>query len=104
MIRPASQNHRKPTESRKAKKQRRLLGQFIVADPNICHGKPTFIGTRIMVWQILKEVARGTSWNRIAKLWGGRVSKDAIAEAVQLAERTFENHADEYAFGEIIEK
>jgi uncharacterized protein (DUF433 family) len=37
-----------------AKKQRKLLGRYIVADPEICHRKPTFRGTRIMVSQVLK--------------------------------------------------
>jgi uncharacterized protein (DUF433 family) len=26
------------------------MGQYVVIDPKICHGKPTFRGTRIMVW------------------------------------------------------
>ena len=79
-----------------AKQQKKLLGRYIVADPAICHGKPTFVGTRIMVWQILKQVAKGTPWEIIVERWGGRISKEAIAEAVALAERTFENHALEY--------
>lgn len=79
------------------KPQRKLLGRYIVADPKICHGKPTFIGTRIMVWQVLKQVARGMSWRKITAEWRGSVSKEAIAEAVALAERTFEDHAIEYA-------
>ena len=74
----------------------KLLGRYIVADPNICHGKPTFVGTRIMVWQILKQLARGLSCDEIVERWGGDVSKEAIAEAVALAERTFEDHAHEY--------
>ena len=37
------------------------LGEYIVADPEICHGKPTFKGTRIMVWQVLDDVAAGRS-------------------------------------------
>jgi len=37
------------------------LGEYIVADPLVCHGKPTFKGTRIMVWQILEDLARGES-------------------------------------------
>ena len=41
------------------------LGQYIVADPKICHGKPTFKGTRIMVWQVLDALARGESVNQI---------------------------------------
>ena len=61
------------------------LGQYIVADPEICHGKPTFKGTRIMVWQILDELAHGMTPAEIVKVWGGKVSRAAIAESVQLA-------------------
>jgi uncharacterized protein (DUF433 family) len=78
-------------------KQRKLLGRHIVADPEVCHGKPTFVGTRIMVAQVLKQVARGTPWETITAEWRGAVTKDAIAEAVGLAQRIFEDHALEYA-------
>jgi uncharacterized protein (DUF433 family) len=61
------------------------LGEYIVADPEICHGKPTFKGTRIMVWQILDELAHGMTPDEIVKAWGGRVQRAAIAESVQLA-------------------
>ena len=60
-------------------------GQYIVADPLICHGKPTFKGTRIMVWQVLDELAHGMTLDEIVAAWGGRVSRAAIAESVQLA-------------------
>jgi uncharacterized protein (DUF433 family) len=80
-----------------ASKQRKLLGRYIVVDPEICHGKPTFLGTRILVAQVLKQVAKGMSWDKITAEWRGTVTKDAIAEAVQLAQRTFEDHATEYA-------
>jgi uncharacterized protein (DUF433 family) len=79
------------------KKQRKLLGRHIVADPAICHGKPTFIGSRIMVTQVLKQVATGMPWDEITAEWRGAVTKDAIAEAVDLAQRIFEDHAVEYA-------
>ncbi len=78
------------------KKQRKLLGHYIVADPNICHGKPTFIGTRIMVWQVLKQVAKGMSWDAIMAEWNGHVTEEAIAEAVDLAQRIFVDHAVKY--------
>jgi uncharacterized protein (DUF433 family) len=78
------------------KKQRRQLGRFIVVDPAICHGKPTFLGTRIMVAQVLKQVAKGMAWDAIMAEWRGTVTRDAIAEAVNLAQRTFEDHAAEY--------
>jgi hypothetical protein len=62
------------------------LGKHIVADPQICHGKPTFKGTHIMVWQVLDDVADGRSWSFICnERWGGRIPQGAIAEAVCLA-------------------
>lgn len=70
--------------------QRIELGRHIVADPAICHGKPTFKGTRIMVWQVLDDVADGRSWEFIARTrWGGRISVGAIAEAVRLSRQAW---------------
>ena len=63
------------------------LGEYIVANPLICHGKPTIKGTRIMVWQILDELAHGMSPAQIVKAWGGKISRQAIAECVGLARR-----------------
>ena len=70
------------------KPKRVELGEHIVADPLICHGKPTFKGTRIMVWQVLDDVAEGHSWEFICRVrWGGRLPLAAVAEAVKLARR-----------------
>ena len=66
------------------------LGQYIVADPEICHGKPTFKGTRIMVWQVLDDVADGRSWEFICNTrWAGRIPLAAVAEAVRLAKEAW---------------
>ena len=70
------------------RKQITFLGRYMVADPEICHGKPTFLGTRIMVSQVLKQVAKGMPWDAITAEWRGAVTKEAIAEAVELAQRT----------------
>ncbi len=78
------------------RKRRKMLGRYIVADPEICHGKPTFVGTRIMAWQVLGQVARGMSWDAITAAWRGKVTEEAIAEAVTLAQRAFVDHATEY--------
>lgn len=80
-----------------ARKSKKRLGRYIVSDPAICHGKPTFVGTRVMVAQVLKQVGRGMTWESIMAEWRGGVSRDAIAEAIELAQRTFEDHAAEYA-------
>jgi hypothetical protein len=66
------------------------LGDFIVADPEICHGKPTFKGTRIMVWQVLDDVAEGRSWDFICGTrWGGRISLAAVGEAVKISRQSW---------------
>lgn len=73
-----------------------VLGRYIVADPRICHGKPTFRGTRIMVTQVLEQVASGMAWEAIVEEWRGSVSMAAIAEAVRLAFQAFVDHEQEY--------
>ncbi|MCB0112203.1 MAG: DUF433 domain-containing protein [Caldilineaceae bacterium] len=76
----------------------KMIGRYIVTDPEICHGKPTFRGTRIMVWQVLEQVAAGMAWETIEAEWHGKVTREAIAEAVRLASQAFVEHADDYAF------
>jgi uncharacterized protein (DUF433 family) len=71
--------------------QRIELGQFIVADPEICHGKPTYKGTRIMVWQILEALAHGESVEALVQAWGGRISREAILETIQLSKSALLN-------------
>jgi len=62
-----------------------VLGRYIVADPEICHGKLTVRGTRIFVAHVLDQVARGMDFDSISESWRGKVSYEAIVEAVRLA-------------------
>jgi uncharacterized protein (DUF433 family) len=71
------------------------LGRFVVSDPAVCHGRPTFRGTRVFVSDVLDDVARGMAWEAITERWHGSISKEAIAEAVRLAREALINHADE---------
>lgn len=64
---------------------RMTLGRYVVVDPEICHGQPTFVGTRVLVADILEQVAMGLAWETIVDEWRGKVPRDAIAEAVSLA-------------------
>jgi uncharacterized protein (DUF433 family) len=75
----------------------KLLGRYIVIDPKICHGKPTFRGTRIMVADVLEQVADGLAWETIIESWNDSITKEAIAEAVQLAREAFLKHSPEFA-------
>jgi len=80
----------------KRKTQAKLLGRYIVADPDICHGKPIFRGTRIFVSDVLEMVADGLAWETIIEQWHGSISKESIAEAVRLSSEAFLKHADEF--------
>lgn len=74
----------------------KILGRYIVADPKICHGKPTFRGTRIFVFDVLEQVSAGLAWETIISEWHDSISKEAIAEAVQLATQALMKHSDEF--------
>jgi len=74
----------------------KLMGRHIVTDPQICHGKPTFRGTRIMVADVLDQVAEGLAWETITEEWHNSITKEAIAEAVYLASQALLKHADEF--------
>lgn len=74
----------------------KLIGRYIVIDPEICHGKPTFRGTRVMVSQVLEMVASGMAWRTIIEQYHDSLTKEAIAEAVSLAGKVFSEHAREY--------
>lgn len=76
--------------------QAKILGRYIVADPKICHGKPTFRGTRIFVSDVLEQVASGMAWEAIIEEWHDSITKEAIAEAVQLATQALMKHSDEF--------
>lgn len=62
----------------------------IIRDPSICHGKPIFKGTRILVTDILDQIAEGYSWDEIVREWQGSIDHEAIREAVSLATVAFE--------------
>ncbi len=76
---------------------KKVVGRYIVADPKICHGRPTFLGTRILVEDVLEQVAAGMAWPSIVEEWRGSICAEAIAEAVRLARETFREHAHELA-------
>lgn len=73
-----------------------LMGRHIVTDPKVCHGKPTFRGTRVLVSDVLEQVASGMAWETIIEEWNDSITKDAIREAVELASQALLRHADEF--------
>lgn len=58
--------------------------KYIIVDPNICHGKPVFRGTRIMVWQVLDMLKTGESTESIIRIYPS-LRKEMIKEALEYA-------------------
>ena len=75
----------------------RTYGRHIVSNPRICHGKPAFRRSGILVSDILEQVAEGPARESIIEQWRGRITRDAIAEALHLSTQAFPEHANEYA-------
>jgi uncharacterized protein (DUF433 family) len=75
-------------------RKRKELGRYIVADPEICHGLLTFKGTRLFVRDVLEMLEKGHDWDRISYECHGRVSHEAIAEAVALASKALLEKTD----------
>ena len=72
------------------------IGRYIVTDPDICHGKPTFRGTRILVADVLEQVGDGLAWETIIEEWRGSITKEAIAKAIRLSRQAFLEHVADY--------
>lgn len=70
------------------------LGQYIVAAPGVCGGRPTFKYTRIEVRMVLAYLAEGRTIAEIVADYGRKeLTSAAISEAILLASRTFEEAA-----------
>jgi uncharacterized protein (DUF433 family) len=64
------------------------LGQYIVAAPGVCGGRPTFKYTRIDVHHALGRLAAGRTVEQVAHSYD--LSVEAIQEALKLAARAFD--------------
>lgn len=79
-----------------AKRKRVELGQYIVSDPEICGGDLTFKGTRVLVKDVLSLIADGDDWETVSFEYDGRLSREAIAEAVELARQSLVRETEKY--------
>jgi len=60
--------------------------KWIIVDPEICHGKPIFKGTRILVSDIIELIAHGESIERILEEYPS-LNKEMIKEALEYSAR-----------------
>ena len=62
------------------------INDYIIADSEICHGKPTFKGTRVLVSDIIELVAAGWSDKKIITQYPG-LNREMIQGALEYAAR-----------------
>ena len=60
------------------------MNEFIHVDPEICSGKPTIIGTRIMVKNILGMVAGGYAVDQIVEAYP-ELTQEMVQAALEYA-------------------
>ncbi len=66
------------------------INEFIIADSNICEGRPVFKGTRIMVWQVLELLGAGVSIDEILKNYFPQLTRKAILSVLNYASKVIE--------------
>lgn len=62
------------------------LGEHVVSAVGVCGGEPTFKYTRILISGMLDRRAAGENIDSIVRGYRGRVSREAITEAILLAD------------------
>lgn len=65
------------------------LGEHVVRAIGVCGGRPTFKYTRIEISGTLDRLAAGESLDAIVAGYDGRVSREAVMEAIQVVTTGF---------------
>lgn len=61
------------------------LGKYIVSAKGVCGGRPTFKYTRVEVSVVLRLLASGMSVDELVSNFEGRITREAIEEALMWA-------------------
>ena len=65
------------------------LGKHVVRAVGVCRERPTFKYTRIEITGTLERLAAGETIDDVVKGYRGRVSREAIIEAMRLVNKQF---------------
>lgn len=64
------------------------LGEYIVAAPGICGGRPTFKYTRLETSMILAQLAAGDTIEEVVEAYSlSRLTPEAVIEAIRLSDQ-----------------
>ena len=59
------------------------IGRYIVIDDEVCHGKPVFKGTRILVSDVIELLEAGVSIEEIIRDYYPSLNEEMIREALR---------------------
>jgi uncharacterized protein (DUF433 family) len=65
------------------------IANYISIDPEVCHGKPCFKGTRIMVYLVLDMLETGATFQEIKEAYPV-LTEDYVKAALEFAARAVE--------------
>ena len=65
------------------------IGNYLVIDPEICHGQMTFKGTRIPVETLMSFLAKGYAVDQLLRSWP-ELTRPAVEEAIALAAQSLQ--------------
>jgi len=60
------------------------MGKYVIVDPEVCHGKPVFKGTRVLVADVLEMLAAGMSIEDVLNEYP-QLNEGMVREALLLA-------------------
>lgn len=67
------------------------LGKYVARAPGVCGGRPTFKYTRIEITGTLDRLAAGETIDQIVAGYRGKVTREAVIEALRLISAQFIN-------------
>ena len=68
------------------------IGRYIVVDDGVCHGKPVFKGTRVLVSDVVELLGAGVSIEEIVRDYYPSLNEEMIREAMRYYKGTFEKN------------
>ena len=67
------------------------VGEFMIIDPEVMHGRLAFRGTRVPVSTVMAYLAKGRSVDEIVREWP-QLRPEAVQEAIRFASETLQRH------------
>jgi len=73
------------------------VGRYIVLDDEVCHGRPTFKGTRVLVSDVIELLAAGLSVEEVVRDYYPSLDEEMVKDALAWAARVIRG----WRYGEV---